>query len=282
MNKAFPLLKQFCTFIAMRHLVQMKKRGGLPKPWTDDEILQTYRFCNIYRELDTVTQWIAGNWRFPHRNDPDLWFAMAVARLVNWPDSLAAVGYPAPWNAKRFVKHMDARKAAGEKVFTGAYMIHAGPNPGSKAGYLAEEVLTPMWEKRKALRPTAQDTLASFHERLMTCKDMGSFMAGQVVADVKYAGLLADAEDWHTWAAPGPGSKRGLNRVCGNERDEKWRDDHWLQVLQELREEVNKALPDQWERLHAQDVQNCLCEFDKYERVRLGEGRPRSLYNGRV
>ena len=32
--------------------------------------------------------------------------------------------------------------------------------------------------------------------------------------------------------------------------------------------------------LHAQDVENCLCEFDKYERTRLGEGRPRSLYAG--
>jgi hypothetical protein len=33
-------------------------------------------------------------------------------------------------------------------------------------------------------------------------------------------------------------------------------------------------------QLHAQDLQNCLCEFDKYERVRLGEGRPKAKYNG--
>lgn len=33
-------------------------------------------------------------------------------------------------------------------------------------------------------------------------------------------------------------------------------------------------------RLSAQDLQNCLCEFDKYERVRLGEGRPKQLYPG--
>ena len=32
--------------------------------------------------------------------------------------------------------------------------------------------------------------------------------------------------------------------------------------------------------IHAQDLQNCLCEFDKYERVRLNEGRPRSNYPG--
>ena len=32
--------------------------------------------------------------------------------------------------------------------------------------------------------------------------------------------------------------------------------------------------------IHAQALQNCLCEFDKYERVRLGEGRPRNNYPG--
>ena len=32
--------------------------------------------------------------------------------------------------------------------------------------------------------------------------------------------------------------------------------------------------------LHAQDVQNCFCEYDKYVRVLNNEGRPRSTYPG--
>jgi hypothetical protein len=31
-------------------------------------------------------------------------------------------------------------------------------------------------------------------------------------------------------------------------------------------------------RLELHDIQFQLCEFDKYERVRLGEGRPKSKY----
>ncbi len=31
-------------------------------------------------------------------------------------------------------------------------------------------------------------------------------------------------------------------------------------------------------RLELRDIEHSLCEFDKYERVRLGEGRPRSMY----
>jgi hypothetical protein len=26
------------------------------------------------------------------------------------------------------------------------------------------------------------------------------------------------------------------------------------------------------------DIEHCLCEFDKYERVRLGQGKPRAQY----
>ena len=28
------------------------------------------------------------------------------------------------------------------------------------------------------------------------------------------------------------------------------------------------------------DIQNCLCEFDKYRRLQLGEGKVRARYDG--
>jgi hypothetical protein len=43
---------------------------------------------------------------------------------------------------------------------------------------------------------------------------MGSFQSGQVLANLKY-GQLKSAADWWTFAASGPGSRRGLNRVLG-------------------------------------------------------------------
>jgi hypothetical protein len=35
-----------------------RKDAGTPPPWTDDKILQTYKFCNSYRELDKQTIYI--------------------------------------------------------------------------------------------------------------------------------------------------------------------------------------------------------------------------------
>src|SRR5271167_851059 len=95
-------------FIRERHAIWWRKEHGESKPWTEDPILQQYRFTNIYRELDTVTIWIREHWREPHATDPHLWFAMTVARLVNWPESLAEIGYPVPWKPEKFVRAMTA------------------------------------------------------------------------------------------------------------------------------------------------------------------------------
>lgn len=272
-----PLLR----FILERHAIYRRKKFGDPKPWTRDKILQRYRFCNVFRELDTVTIWIREHWREPHQDDPDLWFAMVVARLVNWPDSLDAINYPVPWHPERFVRVLEQRKKDGEKCYTGAYMIHAGRDKTSKARYLADKVLTPMWSSRKRIRPWRGDTLASFYARLHSCKDMGSFMAGQVIADLKYAPILRHAKDWSTWAISGPGSKRGLNRVMGRNKKAKWKEADWKECLDELYDKISpKIIEAGLPGMHEQDLQNALCEWDKYERVRLGEGRPRSLYPG--
>lgn len=274
--------KELFAFIKERHAIYDRRQAGKPKPWTKDPILQSYRFCNMYRELDTVTIWIRENWREPHADDPDLWFAMVTARLVNWPHSLGAAGYPVPWKAAKWASVLNKRKAAGEKVFTGAYMIRGIEAHGAtKVDYLAEQVLTPLWEARKKGRVAFSSSLQEAHTWLLQFYGMGSFLAAQVVCDVKYTPLLADAPDWWTWAAPGPGSLRGLSRVETGMLGKKYTPEVWYEGLTALKNKIDQLLAKAgMPRMHAQDLQNCLCEFDKYERVRLGEGAPRSKYNG--
>ena len=278
-------VEDLVRFIKERHAVYLRKERGDPWPWTEDPILQKYRFCNVYRNLDRQSKLIQDNWLHPHNKDSDVWFAMVVARLVNWWPTLQEVGYPVLWNPAAFKWNMLARSARGEKIFTGAYMVRADAViSGYKADYLADFVLSPMWSERKYLRPKEGETLQSFHTRLMEFRDMGSFMAAQVVADVKYAegSPLRRARDWETWAAPGPGSLRGLNRVNGDDRDRRWKPHEWEASFQLLLSEVWRTMEARkapMPRISGQDLQNCLCEFDKYERVRLGQGRPRSMYH---
>jgi hypothetical protein len=279
-------VKELFDFIQERETIRDLKDSGCSKPWTKDKILQRFRFCNVYREQDTVTKWIAAHWREPHKCDIDLWFAMLVARKINFPAAMMDIGYPIPWHPDKFVAKMSARAQRGDQMEGGAYMITAGVGPKWKGvpkyRFLANAVFTPLWKEKHRIRPSGNDSLASFHGRLQEAgMTVGSFIAGQVVADLKYVRPLSGAKDWWSWAAMGPGSARGLSRVMAHHVGDKWKQDDWLRCLQELAKEIDPLVRKaKMPRLHNQDLQNCLCEFDKYERVRLGEGKPRSLYPG--
>jgi hypothetical protein len=45
-----------------------------------------------------------------------------------------------------------------------------------------------------------------------------------------------------------------------------------------LQEKFNRFRQDWMPSVEMRDIEHSLCEFDKYERVRLGEGRPRMKY----
>jgi alpha-glutamyl/putrescinyl thymine pyrophosphorylase clade 1 len=274
-----PLLK----FMEARHKVHLARAAGKPKPWTKDPILQSYRFCNVYRELDTVTTWIREHIREPYADHPNLWFMLAMARQINWPETLQELMTEGAWPAHNYDWKlawavMTERQARGEKLYTGAYMLMSRPEPGDpkdKGFFTMRRILQPLWERCALMHQALSErTLQAAHAMLVREHGWGSFLAAQVVCDMKYTKDLENARDWVTWAASGPGSLRGLNVVMGHEPGAAWKESEWLETLQELRDKVNAS----WTlgpRFHAQDLQNCLCEYYKYTR-----GSSRSKYQG--
>lgn len=273
------MTNRLVKFIVERHQIYLRRRAGLAAPWTADQLLRTYRFCNVYRELDAVTQWIAAHWRDNHQAEPNLWFAMTVARFLNLPESLASVGYPIPWYPAPSLRVLKGRKAEGKRNFNSAYMVRSGSEHDDKVEYLVERVLNPAWVRRGELERKPGQTLEAWHEKLMSFYGMGSFMAGQVVADMKYVESWRDAPDWWTFVASGPGSRRGLNRALALDVDKACSEATWRSRFNELWSQIKpELLASGLPPMHAQDLQNCLCEFDKYERARLGQGRPKRLF----
>src|SRR6202034_3322026 len=85
--------------------------------------------------------------------------------------------------------------------------------------------------------------------------------------------------DWDRFAASGPGSCRGLNRVYGREFNSPWREDDWRLKLTQLRARSDPHFKSHnLPPISAHDAQNALCEWDKYERERLGQGPPRQKF----
>ena len=263
-------------FVPEREAIRERKERGDPAPWTDDEILREWKFCNVRREDDRVTRWLRTNWREPYAKHPDLWHGLLVGRQISWPDTLAECGWPERWPEKReaFLATMRAREARGDKVYTGAFIVSNNGVPGSKI-----DVVAGLFDRAWAMKdpPRTGDSLRDAYGKFMALFGVSSFMAAQFVADLKYTPILRKAKDWWVWAAPGDGSMRGLNRLQGLPLNKKWRDDAFLAVLMELRPRLAKLAPIAGE-LCLQDIQNCLCEFDKFERELHGEGHPRARY----
>ena len=268
-------------FILEREAIRLKKEAGKKRPWTQDEILATYRFCNVHREDDAVSKWVAEHWRTPHAAEKHVWFAMLVARLFNNPETLAELPVPyKKFDVEKYDDILQRRKMLGEKVFNAAYIVSTNGLSMDKVDYVLEHILNPAWAVRDSIAPKVGDTLADFAVRLCTLRGISGFMAGQIIADCKYTSRFSPDEtsDWWSFAISGPGSRRGLNRVLGYRVDQAWKEPVWLAELACLHAKVTKLTEKKIGRMHAQDLQNCLCEFDKYERARVGDGRPKQKY----
>jgi hypothetical protein len=116
-------------------------------------------------------------------------------------------------------------------------------------------------------------------ENLQRFYGFAGFMSGQIVADLRWA-IDGEWADKNSWAAIGPGSRRGMNRLLGRKLEFPLKQAQFVVELRELIEKLNKDLPTTIsDRLEAVDQQSCLCEYDKMERA-LWEGRrPKSLYS---
>lgn len=255
------MIDKLIYFIKERESIRIKKEGGDPKPWTDDPILRGYRFCNVRREDDKVSRWIHANWIWPNLYQPNLLPAILLSRLINWPETLEEIGFPDVWEPQEYARRIRARMERGDKTWTGAYMITAEHDGTPKEISVCKTVTACGKAKWRF------DTCLDVWMDLQNLPRIGSFMAAQIIADLKHTPLLALANDSWSFCAPGPGSQKGLNLILNTPHKE------WKQP--EFRAEIIKLQDILPIELDAHNVQNCLCEFSKYIR-----GSSRSGYNG--
>jgi hypothetical protein len=267
-----------------RDRMRAKKEAGLSPPYSDDPVMAAAYLCNVHHKDDRGSRWKRANIIEPCRNDPDLAIKVAIAVFINEQAALAEIDWTAPLDLARYRTVLEAREARGEKIFrTDAYKP---PMPGKGEGtlqHLFEVVLPPIWREREDLRPRDGDTLQAFCDRWRGCYKIGDFLAGQITAHMKHVAPLINAADRHAFAVPGPGSKRGLNRLCGRPLKAGWSEAQWHATLLYLQAETEAAFAAAGlDPLSAQDIQHWLCEFDKIERARENGGVPSRKYHAAI
>lgn len=279
------LVSEFFAYVRKREALRQKKAGGSPHPWSDDEILNTWKFTNVHREHDRTTiefkKIMDKNAR--NNNKRAILLNAAIFRYFGTWEFAYALGWQKTFKPETIRVVAQKRKDAGERVFTGAYVISPGGNKGATLDIVIDVYLTPLHEASREILKIVKDTNSwqAVSERMYKIPGFGGtgFMTKEVLLDTMLTqrfwlhGGLPD--DWNTWCPLGPGGMKGLKRVFP---DVTITNSNKLELLVELLS-IQQHTPSFLGALSLHDIQFCLCEFDKYERVRLGEGRPRSRYH---
>jgi hypothetical protein len=279
-----PLLPELVYWIRERERIRERRQAGKPPPWSEDELLGTYRFCNADVQNDLVSRVIFDRLTKPYADHPGLIVALTVCRFTNDPAVIAAVcDCLVPFDAERFVAIMTERAARGESLERRAYMIPGGVKGEVKAINLTRELFTPLAAAAERVRPRPGDSCKAVFERLRRFKYLDAgFITAQIVRDAKQTPSLRQAPDWMSFVWPGPGSQRGANRLLGwtKKTDIEYRrpEPEWRELFNQIVEIAAPQVAKDGIILDAQSWQNCLCETDKYLRFRSGDLRGARLY----
>lgn len=275
-------IERFIYWITERHSIFLKKQAGKTAPWTDDEVLQKYFFTNPYRENDKTTVWFRENVRKTLDGASIVLFATVCFRWFNYIPTgqiLNRENLLVDWDSERAIDVLDE---VNGKVFTGAYMIKAGNGPpGCKIANVCK-ALDAVWEKEQDLVTSCKRhrSIEQLCKELSKFKHLGGFMSYEVACDLRYTHLLRNASDIMTWANPGPGCRRGLNRLYGRPVRAHVPTKQCIKEMQELLVVCHKQLPKSMPKFEMREVEHGLCESDKYNRMLFNDGKIKRKYSG--
>ena len=262
-------------FAYERQNIFIKKLNGEEPPWTEDPILQEYKFCNSYRVNDRVSQFLLKNVIYNDNNysKEDMLFRIILFKLFNKEDTwlllLNEFGDITLKNFEISKYSMVLEKAMqnGIAIYNDAYISCANKafNYDRKHdNHLA--LLNKMFK------------VDNIQNKILNCKKMeeafnilkdypliGNFMAYQLVTDINYSDIV----DWkeNEFTVAGPGSLRGIKKCFidkGNMSNEdiiKYMYNHQDEEFKRLKLDFKKIGN---RELQLIDCQNIFCELDKY------------------
>lgn len=270
-------IEDFAYWINERHSIYLKRMDGKTKPWTTDEILQRWKFTNVYRQLDTGTVWLRRMLNGDIKgsgliDDPELIvFNVIWYRLFNRWEHARDLGFVQSY--KKVENYITKCFRQGKKIFTGAYMTTGVSFEDKYVTYL--QACKEIWDNKIHIVSLCKmNSMEVVFHKLLQHWMIGKFVAYELVCDLRFTKVL-NPVDQNTWCNLGPGAVRGLKRLGMEPTVESAR------ILlcgkgAYLQPHVFKC---EWP-FELREIEHSLCEFDKYQRVKTGVGRPRSKYDG--
>jgi hypothetical protein len=282
--KTTPVFDTYWRFAAARQLIYEARLAGAAPPWTDNPVLCEYRFTNVFRASDRVSQFLIGQVIYDgaRREPEDLVFRTLLFKFFNrvstWRNLERAVG-PISWSTYDPVHYAAALDEMAEcgPIYSPAYVIPP-PRLGAGRKHLNHlRLLDLMMDDRLPDRIGRANGLDEVYEILTGYPSIGRFLAFQFAIDLNYTPLTSFDED--DFVVAGPGAVDGIRKCFGPEAA--GREEEVIRFVVDSQEEHFERLGLSFDglfgrRLHLIDAQNLFCEVDKYARVVHPEARGRS------
>lgn len=251
---------------------------------TNDPILRKYKFTNVYRALDRVSQFLIRSviYKDLHCFSPrDMLLRILVFKIFNRIDTWE---YLVETYGDITESHFDVKRISGllserqsyAPIFNNAYMMTGFHSKYNHLPTKHEKWLTMV--KQEFLghhivdEILAASSLECVYQNLRKCSFMGDFLAYQYTIDFNYSPYINFSED--SFVKAGIGAIRGIKKCFinyGNEYEDaiKYVHEHFTGLLERYGFGSFKSLPGRSPSLL--DLQNCFCETDKYLREAMPE-----------
>lgn len=281
--KTTTVYETYWQFAALRQEVFFNRLSGKDFPWSNDYILNQYKFTNAYRASDRVSQYLIRNviYNTELPSCPkEVLFRILLFKLFNkietWEHLVQNLGSITweQYSFKHYDKILDKAISSGQRIYSAAYIM---PSVQSRFGFQRKhsnhlKLIEMIIEKNTEEVLMEAKRMQQAFQILKQFPGLGDFLAYQLLIDINYSEILNFSES--EFVVPGPGAKGGISKCFTNTAG--LSEVEIIKLVtdrQELEfERLGLKFRDLWGRpLQLIDCQNLFCEVDKYSRVKHPE-----------
>lgn len=273
-----PVFKTYWRFAKRRQEVFFQRlQSSSHKHDVADAIIARFRFTNVYRASDRVSQYLIRKVQYDQDwSADDLVFRTLIFKFFNkietWEALQSAVGVICwdNYDFDRYDQHLSAQMEKGEKIYSAAYIM---PSGRSAFGYRRKHqnhlrIIEAVIRGGVAERITEQSNFEPIYRLLRQYPCIGPFIGYQYAIDLNYSPLIHSSEN--EFVEPGPGAVDGIHKCFSDLGDYSPADiiHYMVDVQEDAFARFAPDFRDLWgRRLQLIDCQNLFCEVDKYARV---------------
>lgn len=273
----------YWEFATKRQAIFWKRVQDKEYPWTEDPILNKYKFTNAYRVEDRVSQFLIKNiiYSKDYYKPEDQCFRILLFKLFNkietWEYLSRALGEDITYSSYDYRVYDDLltqKLNDDETIYSAAYIMPSGKTcfGFDRKHQNNLKLLEYMMKTSLPAKIANAKSLKELYELLLSYPTLGSFLAFQFAIDINYSELCDFSE--MSFVVAGPGAKSGIHKCFGELTDYTYED--IIRYVADRQEEEFEKRGLRFGYLYGRklqliDCQNLFCEIDKYARVKYSQ-----------